>query len=322
MKYVDMHCDTITGLYRNKGSLRENDMHIDLGKMKKGECLLQNFAIFTYLPKQDASFTRAAIDYYYEQMDANKDLIAPAYCYDDIIKNETNGLMNGLLTLEEGAVIDNDLAKLDDYYNLGVRMITLTWNFATGIGFPNFTPVEGMERPEMLRITNQKDGLTDFGIQYVRRMEELGMIVDVSHLSDAGFYDVVKYSTKPFVASHSNARSVCGVARNLTDEMICLLAEKGGVTGLNYCSSFIDDNDTGYTSIASMVEHVRHIAKVGGIDCIGLGSDFDGIGSTLEIKDCSGMQKLYEALTPYFTQEELEKIFYKNVLRVYKEVLR
>lgn len=288
MKYVDMHCDTITGLYRNKGSLRENDMHIDLGKMKKGECLLQNFAIFTYLPKQDASFTRAAIDYYYEQMDANKDLIAPAYCYDDIIKNETNGLMNGLLTLEEGAVIDNDLAKLDDYYNLGVRMITLTWNFANGIGFPNFTPVEGMERPEMLRITNQKDGLTDFGIQYVRRMEELGMIVDVSHLSDAGFYDVVKYSTKPFVASHSNARSVCGVARNLTDEMICLLAEKGGVTGLNYCSSFIDDNDTGYTSIASMVEHVRHIAKVGGIDCIGLGSDFDGIGSTLEIKDCSG----------------------------------
>ena len=179
-----------------------------------------------------------------------------------------------------------------------------------------------MERPEMLRITNQKDGLTDFGIQYVRRMEELGMIVDVSHLSDAGFYDVVKYSTKPFVASHSNARSVCGVARNLTDEMIRLLAEKGGVTGLNYCSSFIDDNDTGYTSIASMVEHVRHIAKVGGIDCIGLGSDFDGIGSTLEIKDCSGMQKLYEALTPYFTQEELEKIFYKNVLRVYKEVLR
>ncbi|MBQ2505635.1 MAG: membrane dipeptidase, partial [Erysipelotrichaceae bacterium] len=258
----------------------------------------------------------------YEQMDANKDLIAPAYCYDDIIKNETNGLMNGLLTLEEGAVIDNDLAKLDDYYNLGVRMITLTWNFANGIGFPNFTPVEGMERPEMLRITNQKDGLTDFGIQYVRRMEELGMIVDVSHLSDAGFYDVVKYSTKPFVASHSNARSVCGVARNLTDEMIRLLAEKGGVTGLNYCSSFIDDNDTGYTSIASMVEHVSHIAKVGGIDCIGLGSDFDGIGSTLEIKDCSGMQKLYEALTPYFTQEELEKIFYKNVLRVYKEVLR
>ena len=106
MKYVDMHCDTITGLYRNKGSLRENDMHIDLGKMKKGECLLQNFAIFTYLPKQDASFTRAAIDYYYEQMDANKDLIAPAYCYDDIIKNETNGLMNGLLTLEEGAVLE------------------------------------------------------------------------------------------------------------------------------------------------------------------------------------------------------------------------
>lgn len=321
MKYVDMHCDTITCLYRDHASLRKNDLHIDIEKMEKGGCLLQNFAVFTYLPRQGSDFTWAAIDYYHQQLKQNSDKIRPVYHYEDILRNEEEGYISGLLTLEEGAVIDNDLKNLERFYEAGVRMIALTWNFENGIGFPNFTPGKE-ERADMLRIVNRKDGLTEFGIEYVKKMEELGMIVDVSHLSDAGFYDVVKYSTKPFVASHSNARSVCGVARNLTDEMIRLLAEKGGVTGLNYCSSFIDDNDTGYTSIASMVEHVRHIAKVGGIDCIGLGSDFDGIGSTLEIKDCSGMQKLYEALTPYFTQEELEKIFYKNVLRVYKEVLR
>jgi membrane dipeptidase len=322
MKYVDMHCDTITGLYRSNASLRKNGMHIDLEKMEKGGCLLQNFAVFTFLPKQDSSFTWAAIDYYYKQLEENQDKIRPVFSYEDILRNEKEGYMNAMLTLEEGSVIDNDLDNLNRFYDRGVRMITLTWNFVNGIGSPNFTPQEGLDREQMLRAVNTKDGLTDFGIEYVRRMNDLGMIVDVSHLSDAGFYDVLRYSKKPFVASHSNARSVCSVARNLTDDMIEKLAKAGGVTGLNYCSSFIHEKDEDYTSIEGMVEHIRHIAKVGGIDCIGLGSDFDGIGSKLEIVDCSGMQKLYEALKPYFTQEEIEKIFYRNVLRVYKEVFR
>lgn len=321
MKYVDMHCDTITNLYRENGALRKNDLHIDIEKMEKGECLLQNFAVFTYLPKQDSAFTWAAIDYYYRQLEANKDKIRAVYTYDDILKNEEEGLISGLLTLEEGAVIDGDLKNLERYYDAGVRMIALTWNFENGIGYPNFTPSKDSNE-DILRKTDKEHGLTDFGIEYVRKMEELGMIVDVSHLSDKGFYDVLKYTTKPFVASHSNARAVCSVARNLDDEMIKLLAQRGGVMGLNYCSAFIEENDEGYTSIEGMVKHIRHIADVGGIDCIGLGSDFDGIESRLEIKDASGLPKLYEALKKYFSEEEIEKIFYKNVLRVYKEVLK
>ena len=152
-------------------------------------------------------------------------------------------------------------------------------------------------------------------------MEELGMIIDVSHLSDAGFYDVVKYSTKPFVASHSDARSICGVARNLSDEMIRLLADKGGVMGINYCSAFIEDRNETFTTVQGMVDHIRHIVKIGGIDCVGLGSDFDGIENSLEIKDASGVQLLYEALKKHFSEEEIEKIFWKNVLRVYHETL-
>ena len=150
-------------------------------------------------------------------------------------------------------------------------------------------------------------------------MNELGIIVDVSHLSDAGFYDVCRYSDRPFVASHSNARSVCGVARNLSDDMIRKLSDKGGVTGLNYCSAFIEDHNEEYTTIDKMVEHIRHIVDVGGIDCVGLGSDFDGIGNKLEIKDASGLPLLYEALKKYYSEDEIEKIFYKNVLRVYRE---
>jgi len=319
MKYVDMHCDSIAVMYMKKQELYSNDLHVDIQKMIKGECLLQNFAVFTFIRKQDSSFTYNVIDYFHEQVDKYKDYIRPVYHYSDIEENAKNGYINAMLTLEDGSVVDNDINNLNRFYNLGVRMITLTWNFENGIGYPNFSPeIKGSN----LRTINTKDGLTPFGIEYVKKCNELGIIVDVSHLSDAGFYDVIKYCDGPFVASHSNARSVCSVARNLTDEMIVELAKKGGVTGLNYCSSFITDDDQNYTSIEDMVKHIRHIVNVGGIDCVGLGSDFDGIESKLEIENCGGMQKLYEALKKYYSDDEIEKIFYKNVLRVYKEVIK
>ena len=320
MKYIDMHCDTLTVLYESQGSLENNDLHVDLNKMENGECLLQNFAVFTDIAKKDHTFTDAVIGFYHKQLDLYKDRIRPVLTYKDILDNEKAGYMNAMLTLEEGSVVGEDLDRLNWYYDQGVRMITLTWNYANGIGHPNFEYKKDTYA-DILHTIDTENGLTPFGIEYVRRMEELGIIVDVSHLSDKGFYDVLKYTKKPFVASHSNARSVCSVARNLTDDMIRKLADAGGVTGLNYCSAFIEENDEGYTSIEGMVRHIRHIVNVGGIDCIGLGSDFDGIGSKLEIENASGMPKLYEALKKYFSEEEIEKIFYKNVLRVYKEVL-
>ena len=320
MKYIDMHCDTITALYKSNGDLLHNDLHNDLKKMKDGECMLQNFAIFTDISSEDSSFTKNSIEYYYKQLDKNKDLIRPVYTYEDILNNDRNGLISSLLTLEEGSVIDGDLSNLDWYYKQGVRMITLTWNYPNGIGHPNFVYDESQYKDRLHQI-NEKDGLTDFGIEYVRRMSELGIIVDVSHLSDKGFYDVLEYTNRPFVASHSNARSLCNVGRNLSDDMIRKLSDRGGVTGLNFCSAFIKDNNERYTSIEGMVEHIRYIVNVGGIDCIGLGSDFDGIHNELEIKNASGLPQLYEALRKYFSEEDIEKIFYKNVLRVYKEFL-
>ena len=320
MKYIDMHCDTITALYKSNGDLLHNDLHNDLKKMKDGECMLQNFAIFTDISSEDSSFTKNSIEYYYKQLDKNKDLIRPVYTYEDILNNDRNGLISSMLTLEEGSVIDGDLSNLDWYYKQGVRMITLTWNYPNGIGHPNFI-YDDSEYRDRLHQINEKDGLTDFGIEYVRRMSELGIIVDVSHLSDKGFYDVLEYTDRPFVASHSNARSLCNVGRNLSDDMIRRLSDRGGVTGLNFCSAFIKDDNERYTSIEGMVEHIRYIVNVGGIDGIGLGSDFDGIHNKLEIKNASGLPRLYEALRKYFSEEDIEKIFYKNVLRVYKEFL-
>lgn len=313
MKVIDMHCDTITRLYHNnKQGLLDNDGHLDLKKMKSGDYLLQNFAMFTNLKNTSNPFltVNQYINYYYQEIEKYPDYIKPVFSYQDIIDNMNNNIMSSLLTLEEGAVVDNDLSLLQHYYRLGVRMITLTWNYENRIGYPNVPKV------------NTKDGLTAFGIDYIKEMERLGIIIDVSHLSDAGFYDVYNNTTKPFVASHSNARSICKANRNMTDDMILKLASRNGVIGINFYSAFLSDNDDGYSYLKDIVKHILYIRDLAGIDCIGLGSDFDGIDCELELKDSSGYQMLYDALVDAgLSNEEIEKIFYKNVLRLYQEVL-
>ena len=148
------------------------------------------------------------------------------------------------------------------------------------------------------------------------------MIIDVSHGSDQLVKDVLTYTNKPFVASHSNAREICTHFRNLPDPLIKKIAERGGVIGMNYCDLFINENGSG-SLIEGLVEHIKHFRNIGGIDCIGLGSDFDGIPVTQELIDASTVRKLHQALIQAgFSTQELEKIFSGNVLRLYKEVLR
>lgn len=323
MKVVDMHCDTILRLYDEGGCLSKNDFNIDLKKMVKGDYLLQNFAMFVNLSDHLDPLTKAQrlIDLYYTELEKSPELIKPVYSYEDILNNQKNGLMSAMLTLEEGAVVNNDLAILRNYYRLGVRMITLTWNHPNGIGYPNL--ISTKEFKDLYHL-NTEDGLTDFGIAYVKEMERLGIIIDVSHLSDAGFYDVLKYTTKPFVASHSNARSVCGVARNMSDDMIKQLAKRNGVMGINFCGDFLKLSSHGgmRSCIEDMVKHILYIKELVGIDYVGLGSDFDGIDQNLELADASMMPQLAAALQEAgFSENEIEKVFYKNVLRVYSQIL-
>ncbi|MBQ8446761.1 MAG: membrane dipeptidase [Clostridia bacterium] len=164
-------------------------------------------------------------------------------------------------------------------------------------------------------------GLTDFGFSLVQEMNRLGMVVDVSHLSDKGFYDVLSVAKKPIVASHSNARGVCRNVRNLTDDMLKRLADNGGVTGINYAAGFLCENEQkGRHTIAYAVEHIRYIRDKVGADYIALGSDFDGIQNDIELFDCSQTPLLLQALErEKFTADEIEKIAYKNALRVFKE---
>lgn len=328
MKFLDLHCDTISEIYQRRlwgeaAELRENTGHVDLVRLKKGECFGQNFALFTSLKKETDPYLYAQtiLKVYQEEMRKNADWIRPACSVKELLKHEADGKMSGILTIEEGAVCRGDTALLQKFYQAGVRMMTLTWNYENELAYPNrFDGKNSLGRPETER------GLKPKGIEFTEQMEELGMAVDVSHLGDAGFWDVVKVTKKPFLASHSNARAVTPHVRNLTDEMIRALAERGGVIGINFYAAFLNEEKAeaaagGHSRISDMIRHIRHIRNVGGIECIALGSDFDGIDGILELDSPAALFRLEEALyLAGFTESEAERIFWRNALRFYSEV--
>lgn len=313
MRVIDLHCDTILKLEMTKEAcgIRKNDFNVDLEKLKRTNSLAQFFALFVYLKSEydPMELCLKMLDRFYVEVDKNQDMIAVARNYDELMENDRLGKLSGILTIEEGAAIKGKLENLRNFYRLGVRLITLTWNFPNEIGFPNCMP------------EHMNSGLTSFGEEVVHEMNKLGMIIDVSHLSDGGFYDVARLSKTPFVASHSNARALCGHTRNLTDEMIRVLSNKGGVMGINFEREFLGSSDI--SSVEEMVSHIKHIKNVGGIDVISIGSDYDGINQELEIENIGQMDKLQIGLSKEgFTEDEIDKVLYKNALRVIKEVLK
>ena len=332
MKIVDMHCDTLSALLSAKRQgknfdFENSDTQISLSKMQAGDYLLQNFAIFVNLGETDSPLPEALemILLFESEMEKHADLIRPVRSYADIEQNQADGVMSALLTGEEGEITMGNPDFLDFLYKLGMRMMTLTWNYENSLGFPNVRLDKKASASSDRYCLSQNKGLKEQGIVFLEEMERLGMIIDVSHLSDAGFYDVLEHTTKPFVASHSNARALARHPRNLTDEMIRALAERGGVAGINYYAPFLKDADKKmplHGLCSDMVAHMKHMKQVGGIGCIGLGSDFDGIDTATDMKDCSGMQLLADVMSREgFTTGEIEAVFHDNVLRVYRELL-
>ncbi len=301
---IDLHCDTITALYKQNKSLLRNNLHLDVQKLVKGQYLLQCFAIFLNKGETIYDFNKY-YECYNQQLELNKIYLEKILSYNDILKIKSDNKIGAMLTLENGDIITN-LDIIDYLYSLGIRMITLTWNYQNLISSSN---------------KDENNGLTDFGKKVINKMNELGIIIDVSHLSDQGFYDVIKLSNSPIVASHSNSRYICNNKRNLTDDMILLLHKNGGVMGMNYYKDFLTNQNI--DTIQDIVNHIRHIKELGCIDNIALGSDFDGIETPNELSSCDKMNLLYECLIKNdFKENEIEKIFYKNIMRVFKKVLK
>jgi len=316
---IDLHSDTLLKCALDPGySLRCNDGHIDLERMKKGGWDTQCFAI--YVPTHDAAandnitvdpytWYRSGVSIFKREMEANADLVAPARTVADVLCNRKEGKLSAILTVEDSVPLFGDIRRVDEFFRDGVRMMSLTWNYENSLAFPNSRDAEKMAL-----------GLKEFGLECVSRMDELGIVVDVSHLSEGGFWDVVRHGKKPFVASHSCARALCDHPRNLTDEQLRALGDKGGVVGVNFCSYFLNEGSK-YTAIDDIVRHAVYMSNVAGIDAIAVGSDFDGIDSELEMADCAGGPRLVDALSRHFTSDEVEKICQGNAMRVLRDVI-
>ncbi|MBW6409885.1 dipeptidase [Clostridium weizhouense] len=311
MKFIDLHCDTASKIYYNKLNFENDICKVNIDKLKKGESLAQVFAFFI-----DQDITKSPYEEFIKLYNNFKLEINNYVNEIKIVTNlneleecKKNNKIGAFLSIEEGEVIQGESQKLREVYQKGIRILTITWNYPNSLGYPN------------ANYKYKNYGLTQRGIELIKEAEELGMILDVSHLSDEGFYDLVRFSKQPFIASHSNAREITNHPRNLTDEMIKLLANNGGVMGINFCSDFLGTEKI--SSLEEIITHIKHIKNIGGIDVIALGSDFDGIDNEVEIENCSEFNKLYKYLKINgFKESEIEKIFYKNAFRVFNDVLK
>lgn len=307
---IDLHCDTIMQLldHPDSGDLYRNTWKIDIEKLQKAHSKVQDFALFINLGETNDPYGR------YEEMrnlcttqiHLYGEHIQHVLSYQDVKSVYESGKIGALMSIEEGGVLGGDLDKLKQAYQDGVRLITLTWNYPNGLGEPH--------------CGEQHKKLTPKGIEFVEVMQDLGIIVDCSHLNDAGTEQLGDILDVPFVASHSNAREVTAHTRNLPDNLIKLIANKGGVIGLNFAQSFLGTSPV--SRIEDIVKHGLYLINKGGEDVVALGTDFDGIKPNTEIKDTSEMYRLYDAFKEAgLSVEQCEKLFWKNADRLLKEIL-
>ncbi len=316
--FVDLHCDTLLTMQQGGCGLEDAPGHISLGKLTEGGALLQCFAAF--MPLRDcaerygiretpwAFFLRQAA--LFERETARyPERLRPVRTVGEIEENRRAGRVSAMLTVEDGACLEGKPERLQEMYERGVRMLSLTWNYENCIGYPNSPD------PALHGL-----GLKDFGFALLEEMGRLGMVADVSHLSEGGFWDAARESRKPFVASHSCARALCDHSRNLTDAQLRAIGEAGGVCGVNFYSRFLR-RDAEHTANEDILRHMAYIADRAGIESVALGSDFDGIDCTLEMGDYGGLARLGEQIADRFGYDAAEKICRDNALRVFADVI-
>ena len=364
---IDTHADTPQRLLDENFDLGQDtpvsDGHIDLGKIKQGNLGAEFFSIWVE-PEFKGHYAKRAmdlIDSVYQQAARHPDKMAMAFSADDIVRAHDQHKFAALMGIEGGHAIENDPRLLRDFYRLGVRYMTLTWSNTN----------EWADSSGDIQDPNVKhhNGMSDFGKDVVREMNRLGMIVDISHVSDATFYQAPLISQAPVIASHSSSRELTNQPRNMTDDMLRAMTNNGGVVMVNFYSAFIDENYRKASSdpekvkqrdaeveaykkahahpdgspvtydeyapiekkwaaqfprppLKSLIDHIDHIAKVAGIDHVGLGSDFDGVTSLPEgIDSAADLPRITQALLQRgYTREQIHKILGGNFLRVMREV--
>ncbi|HXA84518.1 MAG TPA: dipeptidase, partial [Candidatus Dormibacteraeota bacterium] len=364
---VDTHADTPQRFLDENFDLGQNtplaEGHIDLDKIRQGNLGAEFFSIWVE-PEFKGHYSQRAmdlIDSVYHQAARHPDKMTMAFSADDIARAHDQHKFAALMGIEGGHAIENDMRLLRDFYRIGVRYMTLTWSNTN----------EWADSSGDIQDPNVKhhNGMTDFGKDVVREMNRLGMIVDISHVSDATFYQALLVSQAPVIASHSSSRELTNQPRNMTDDMLRAMTNNGGVVMVNFYSAFIDENYRKASSdpekikqrdaevdaykkahahpdgspvtydetaaiekkwatqfprppLKSLIDHIDHVAKVAGIDHVGLGSDFDGVTSLPEgIDSAADLPKITQALYQRgYTREQILKILGGNFMRVMRDV--
>lgn len=305
MNYFDLHCDTISECCKTNQALASNQLQLSIEKGNGIEKWIQTYAIWIddgldYIEAYE-EFNRV-YTYFIKEINENEDKICFCTCSDEIERTLSLGKRAALLSIEGSRALGKDIEKLQEFYNKGVRMMTLTWNDRSPVG-------DGC-------MVENAGGLTDFGKQVVKRMEQIGMVIDVSHLSEKGFWEVVEETKKPFVATHSNSKAICQHPRNLTDEQFKLIVERKGLVGMNYYPLFI--NGTMEGKINELLKHIDHFIDLGGQDIIAMGSDFDGAKMPKDIEGIQDIDYLYNQLINRYGKTLCEKFYFENAYRFWK----
>lgn len=307
MNYFDFHCDTIGECYNQNKALLNNNLHIDLFRAKKSfNNYCQTFAV--WIP--DEKRGEPAYDYFncvYEcflkEIGNNSNFIT--FCKNGSEVNEAfkNSKIAALLSVESGAALCGDINKLKMLYNKGVRLMTLTWNGQNELGYGC--------------MCEDPDGLNDFGKTVVQGMQNIGMLVDVSHLSEKGFYDVVEITDKPFIATHSNCKIVnnqWAQKRNLSDAQVKIMIERKCAVGINLCADFLGDNKDNVKE--AVLKHINHFLDLGAEDVLCFGADFDGCTVNDELSGIDKIYLIYDFLiSKGFSEQIINKIFFDNANR-------
>ncbi|MCH5279135.1 MAG: dipeptidase [Christensenellaceae bacterium] len=295
---ADAHCDFLYGMtyYGYDISSRSGNQSIHLPYLSEGGVKLQFFAtwIDMLLKQNPLSQCLNMIDSYCRMLDKN-----PVFKPFSKDFDPNGDSIATVLTIEGGEAIEGSVENLRMLYKLGVRAMTLTWN-----------DVNALACPAMKR---SKKGLTELGKAVVAEMNRIGMAIDLSHLNDAGIDDVLKLSTQPVFASHTNARALCDSPRCMTDAHIKAVAEQGGVIGVNFYYKQL--NNKKYAEISDVIRHIEHIIKIGGIQCVALGSDFDGMNKYPEgLSDSRGFVRISDALSSLgLSEQEIYMVMYENL---------
>ena len=295
MIIADLHNDTAYELYYNKQKLKKNNLHIDLTKQAFSKNLLF-YSIYMnpikYM-KNPRKYFFNIYNNFINEIAKNKDEIK---LFESVSDFTENSLHNAVLTVEGGDFVEkiSDVALISA---LKIKMLGLTWNFSNRLASS---------------VTDENDkGLSPFGYEIIKKMEEKNITVDLSHSSDKTFFDVIKIAKKPVAVSHSNSRTICKNNRNITDEMFVALIENKGILGLNFHREFVGED----AEICDFLKHIEHFLKLGGENAIAFGSDFDGTDTlTYEIHDFRSFYTVYDILENTFGKKTADKIAYKNIM--------